>query len=196
MSAFRSVAASIAAGDWQKAERQLRALRRRYPERADVSYNLALVVRERGRFDEALDMLAATARRFPDYPQAAFERASTLLELGREAEAGDRLERYLVQWPDDADAHLLLGRIRVRQGDTGRARKHLAALEPSPADGNHDARLLAAQIDLRDGDLGRALTRFRELSRALPALRPSLLKELTQAPRGRIPIDSRRLGWS
>ena len=173
----------------------MRALRRRHPERADLAYNLALVIREQGRLDEALDLLADTAGRFPDYPQAVFEHANTLVALGRESEAGEELERYLGRWPDDADAHLLLGRIRVRHGDTGRARQHLAAVEGRLADDDHDATLLAAQIHLRDGDLARARALFRQLSRALPALRPSLLKELTQAPRGRIPIDSRRLDW-
>ena len=196
MSSLQSVAKAIAARDWKKAERQLQALRRRYPERADVSYNHALVVRERGRFDEALEMLAETARRFPDYPRASFEHANTLVALGREAEAGERLERYLGRWPDDADAHLLLGRIRVRRGDTDRARRHLAAVERHVADDDPDFALLAAQIHLRDGDLGRARSLLRQLSRADPALRPSLLKELTQAPRGRIPLDSRRLDWN
>ena len=173
----------------------MRALRRRHPERADVAYNLALVVREQGRLDEALDLLAETARRFPDYPQAAFEHANTLLALGRETAAGERLGRYLGRWPDDVDAHLLLGRIRLRHGETDRAKRHLAAVEGRLAYDHHDATLLAAQIHLRDGDLGRAQALFRQLSHAVPDVRPSLLKELTQAPRGRIPIDSRRLGW-
>ncbi len=196
MFSLQSVAKLLATGDWKKAERQLKVLRRRYPERADVAYNYALVVRERGRFDEALEMLAETARRFPDYPRASFEHANTLVALGCETEAVERLERYLGRWPEDADAHLLLGRIRVREGNTDRARQHLAAVERQVADNDPDATLLAAQIHLRDGDLGRAQAQFRQLSRADPALRPSLVKELTQAPRGRIPLDSRRLGWN
>ena len=93
MFSLQSVAKLLATGDWKKAERQLKVLRRRYPERADVAYNYALVVRERGRFDEALEMLAETARRFPDYPRASFEHANTLVALGCEPEAVERLER-------------------------------------------------------------------------------------------------------
>lgn len=195
MSSLQSVARSIASQDWEKAERQLRLLRRRYPGRPEVSYNLGLVVRERGRPEEALEILAETAARFPDYPFASFELANTLLALGREIEARDRREHHLSRWTEDADAHLLLGRIGLRHGDTEKARKHLAAIEQQLAGDNHDARLLEAQISLRSGDLEQARAKFKELSHAFPDMRPSLLKELTQAPRGRVPLDSRRLGW-
>ena len=193
---MQSAAKSIASREWKKAEQQLRVLRRRVPKRAEIAYNLALVVRERGRFDEAIEMLAETARRFPEYSLAPFELANTLLALGRETEARERLEQYLSRWPEDADAHILAGRIRLRQGDTVRARQHLAAIERDFADDNHEATLLAAQIHLRCGDLDQALALFKQLSRTVPGLRPDLLKDLTQAPRGRIPIDSRRLGWN
>ena len=192
----QSVARSIAARDWETAERQLRQLRRHFPDRADIPYNLALVLRESGRFDEALDTLAETAERFPDYRQAPFELANTLVALGRDREARDRLEQYLARWPGDADAHLLLGRIRLHHGDMDRAKDHLDALAPQIEAGDFDARLLAAQLHLRSGDLERALALFEQLSREAPDMRPGLLKDLTQAPRGRIPVDSRRLGWA
>lgn len=192
---LQSVAKSIAARDWETAEKKLRVLRRRHPGRAVVSYNLALVVRERGRHLEALELLAETAVRFPDHAFASFELANTLLMLGREREARERLEHHVSRWTGDADAHVLLGSLWMRHGDTERAKQHLAAVDRKPAGDNHDVALLEAQVCLRDGDFERAWVLFERLARASPDMRPSLLKELTQAPRGRLPLDSRRLGW-
>ena len=195
MSSMQAVARSIAARDWIKAEKQLRMLRRRLPNRPDVPYNLALVVRERGRFDEAVEILAHTASRFPEYAFASFELANTLLAIGREADARNQLEHHLSRWDDDDDAHLLAARIRLRQGNMDKAKEHLGAVRQLTPGNSHDARLLEAQISLRSGDFEQSRAVFRELSSAVPDMRPSLLKELTQAPRGRIPLDSRRLGW-
>ena len=195
MSSMQSVARSIAARDWSKAEKKLRLLRRRHPDRPDVPYNLALVIRECGRFDEAVEILSRTAARFPGYAFASFELANTLLAMGRETDARDQLEHHLARWEDDEDAHLLAARIWLRQGNTDKATEHLAEIERQIADDNHDAKFLEAQISLRTGDFERTRALFRQLSRAAPYMRPNLLKELTQSPRGRIPLDSRRLGW-
>jgi|GEM_PF-947807 tetratricopeptide (TPR) repeat protein len=188
----QSARTAIAASDWQEARRALTALLAARPDDAALAYNLALVEKRLGLAAAAEARLAALLAAHPDHANARFEHAAALMDRGAEAEALEGFEACLRLDPNDADALLNAGRLYNRLGDPASAMERLAAAARlRPGDAAIALALAEAQRDA--GDLTAADIVFRRLFATAPALRPAILKAMSQGPRGRLPLAATRL---
>lgn len=91
----------------------------RWPESADAWYNLALIQRRLGRFDDALASYAkALEHRITKPEEVHLNRAVIFADdLRREAEAEGELVKALTINPEYVPAHLNLANLREDQGD-------------------------------------------------------------------------------
>ena len=69
----------------------------------------------------------AMARGGDDYATLVNRLARVYVELNRPGEATQLIERQLHRHPDDADAHLLAGRLRLKSEDWDKAKQHYEA---------------------------------------------------------------------
>jgi predicted Zn-dependent protease len=170
--------------DWPFAETLLRGLIVRNGGHAGLHYNLGLVLRRQNKNALALVAFDAALAHDQNHPAARFERAAVLLDMGdhKAAEAGFR--SHLARDPGDADARLNLARLVLRREAAAEAMDIIAD------DGRLQARLVAVEA-LRDlGRLDEMQSLVSTLAEEMPRLRPSLLKLLSQGPRGRLSIHS------
>lgn len=183
----QSARLAIASADWQGARRALTALLAARPDDPALAYNLALVEKRLGMVAAAEARLAALLVEHPGHANARFEHAAALMDRGAETEALEGFEACLRLDPDDADALLNAGRLHQRLGDPNSAMERLAAADRlRPGDPAIELALAEAARDA--GDLATADAAFRRLFATVPALRPAILKAMSQGPRGRIPI--------
>lgn len=78
--------------------------------------NLSVVLRERGRADEALELLRRAARRDPSSPYVHRNRGNLLRDLGDAEGAAEAYEATLRLNPADEQAAVDLARVRLAQG--------------------------------------------------------------------------------
>lgn len=122
--------------------------------------NLALLLTDQGRRDEAVFHFAKAARLEPRNAANHYEYALTLAQLNRFEESRTEAEAALRQGPDLAEAHELLGGLRARDGDFDAALTHYeAAVRIKP-------NFFRAQLDLgialaARGDAARAAVHLR-----------------------------------
>ncbi len=97
---------------------------------------LALALSERGRFVEATNRLRSLLAGVPDHPAARLELARASLALGRLGGLPDWLAPCLTNPYTTRAAHLILGQVLLRNGDTEASSRHaqLAAAMPKPFD--------------------------------------------------------------
>src|SRR6187431_2872189 len=93
---------------------------------ANDRFLAAVASAEAGRLEEALG-LAAQARELDDRTPYAYLQADLLERLGRRAEALQHLEGIRLAAPDFAPARLLLGELRLAEGDVNVALGELEA---------------------------------------------------------------------
>ncbi len=94
---------------------------------------LAEALRRLGRTDEALQALAAAK---PDEPKTSLLRARCLVDAGRPSEAEGVLRTLIQLFPDNAEAHYLLGaalHAQRRWTDAGKELEQAAQLKGAPA---------------------------------------------------------------
>ena len=182
---------ALAAQDWPGARKALSRLLRADPGNASLHYNLGLVLRRMERPEEALVAFDTALRHASGHLNALFEKASIQMELGqiKEAEAG--FSAYAAQVTDDADAWLNLGRLRLRM-DLAEAAAEAFTRARTLRKDDMEARIGLAEAGLRLGQES-GLADLRRLHAEQQSLRPRLLKAMSQGPRGRIPLSSRRL---
>ncbi|GGE92842.1 tetratricopeptide repeat protein [Stappia taiwanensis] len=182
---------ALATEDWPTARKCLLALVRNDPANASLRYNLGLVHRRLGANDLALAALSRALDLSPGHANARFEQASVLLELGRLGEAAEAFDAYTRQAPKDADGWLNLARLRLRLDQAEQAleafARHDTLTGGDRASGGLESRIGIAEAQLRLGQPEGAAM-LQELYRDHPALRPRLLKSMSQGPRGRIPL--------
>lgn len=195
MYSIQSASKAIAAQDWQLAEKQLRLLYGKKKYVPEVPYNLALVVRLKGRPKEALKILTKTVRQFPDYQQASFELANTFVELGSVKEAHIQLKQHISKWTDDIDALKLIVRLEINQGNLEFAQQHLEKVQALLPSTEIEVEYLSAVLNLRFGKWEEARRQIQNLANLDPSMRPLLLQEVTHSQRGSIPLNPDRLGW-
>lgn len=183
--------AALARGDWAGAAEALRVLALAHPANASVRYNLGLALRRQGLDAAALEALTAAVRLDPSHANARFERAACRMDLGDLGEAHAEFTAYCRDVPDDPDGWLNLGRLALRLGDAaGAVAAFDRCLAVRPDDG--EARIGRAEaLTLAGRAEGPAL--LRALYAERPQDRPRLLKAMTQAPRGRLPLSARAL---
>lgn len=183
-------ARAIAVQDWPKAEAELRRLVKAKDAPAQAAYNLALVLIEGGKAQQAGAWFAKAVRREPTYAAAWFEYGRWHLSRGDLAKAGDAFEAVTRLEPEAEDGWRNLGRIRERLGEYEAS---LTAWEAVAglADGDGEAALgmLRALLELRRPEAARLRARLAEQ----PALRPGLLKVLTRTSAGTLSLNPARL---
>lgn len=182
---------ALASEDWPTARKCLLVLVRADPANASLRYNLGLVHRRLGANDLTLAALSRALELAPDHANARFEQASVLLELGRLGEAAEAFDSYTRQAPEDADGWLNLARLRLRLDQAELAldafARHQSLTKGDMTGGDLESRIGIAEAQLRLGQPEGAAT-LQELYWDHPALRPRLLKSMSQGPRGRIPL--------
>lgn len=178
--------AAAARGDWPAAEAALRELLPDTPDNPSLHYNLGLVLRRQGRFDEALAAIRTALDLQPGHQGALFEQAACLMDLGRLKEAEAGFTAYLEAFPDDPDGRSNRARIRLRLGEPQKA---LDDCERALS-GNAELSLHRAEA-LRDlGRLREAQAILLPLYQNHEKLRPAILRIITQGPKGAVPLDS------
>ena len=104
-----------------EAERQFRLALDTAPGLAAASYNLALVLVDRGKADEAIPMLEELALARPDDADFRFARGHALFAAARFAEAADQFAMVLAAHPDHRRAAFGLARALEEDGQTAEA---------------------------------------------------------------------------
>jgi tetratricopeptide (TPR) repeat protein len=132
------------------------------PTNAAVVYELANVLRSRGRNGEALELFLRYAQLVPDDYQGLGQIGNCLADLGRFAEAESYLRRAL-ELVDDATTHYSLGFVLTRLGRAAEAvGEYERALERDPSHVEARTNLAVTLVGLNQ--LERA---SRELTRVL-----------------------------
>jgi Tfp pilus assembly protein PilF len=114
-------------GELDDAERVLRFALTLEPDNTNVLGNLAHLLADRGRADEARQLHARLARLQPEPPFKFFDLGMEAMRRGDWAGARDLFLREIDRDPDYHEFHFWIAQAYLRLGDAGRARKHLAA---------------------------------------------------------------------
>jgi Tfp pilus assembly protein PilF len=114
-------------GELDHAERVLRFALTLEPDNTNVLGNLAHLVADRGRSDEAQRLHARLAKLQPEPPFKSFDLGMEAMRRGDWASARDLFQREIDRDPDYHEFHFWIAQAYLRLGDAGRARKHLAA---------------------------------------------------------------------
>lgn len=185
---------AIAARDWPKAEAELRRQVKAKDAPAQASYNLALVLIERGKAGQAGAWFAKAVKRDPGYAAAWFEYGRWHLARGALGDAARAFEAVTRLQPDSEDGWRNLGRVSERLGDfqTGLTAWQSVARLSGGADAEAALGTLRALLELRRPEAARVRAGLAEDR----ALRPGLLKVLTRTSAGTLSLDPSRLGGS
>lgn len=126
-------------GDWQQAERVLRAILEREPGNAPALSNLLLALERSGRAAES-EALQRKLARIEPYPAFHFlDRGLSAMRHGDFRVARDLFAKELDRDPYYHESHFWLGVANVHLGNLGEARKHLdLALEYSTTRGERE----------------------------------------------------------
>lgn len=114
-------------GELDEAERVLRFALTLEPDNTNVLGNLAHLLADRGRADEAQLLNARLARLQPEPPFKFFDLGMEAMRRGEWASARELFQREIDRDPDNHEFHFWIAQAYLRLGDAGRARKHLAA---------------------------------------------------------------------
>ncbi len=113
--------ALMARGEFEAAERDLRAAREAYPDDIAVLYNLAVIAERRGDYRNGLHYLDEAFARGLDRDNAHLLKAKLLDHLGRGGEARDTLEYYLTRRPGTREMYLARAEGSRAAGDADKA---------------------------------------------------------------------------
>jgi len=120
-------AASFEPRDAAKAEAAYREAVMLEPDFADAHLNLAALLCEQDRYEEAVAVCDEALRQWPDVPELHFNRALALEEGHRVRQALAAYERCLELSPDFAQAHFNLAALFERAGNVQKALRHFNA---------------------------------------------------------------------
>ena len=163
------LAASLRAGQFDRAEGACRALIALDPADADAWFNLGYVLRGLRRFEAALDAYGeAILRGMARAEDAHVNRAALLIEhLLRPGEAREELEAALAANPDSVAALLSLGQLHEDLGDAeAAAQTYRRLIEVAPGTGRAHARL--AGFELARGEIEPAIARLQRAAGLVP----------------------------
>jgi len=131
----------------------LEPAQRQDPANLNVSLLLIQACHDSFDFDKALQLARQTAARFDTSADAHFRLGYELETAGNFAESEAALERALSLALNHPEAHVALGRLKVRQGRYAEAVRHLqAALQRNSADRQARLELAKALIGLKERD--------------------------------------------
>lgn len=186
---MQKAAEAIAKGDWAAAERALRRLAQGKGAGAQVFYNLAKVLIEGGKPQQAGAWFGRAVKTKSDYALAWFELGRWRLDQGALAPAAEAFARAAQQDPSDADAWRNAARLQERLCRFDAARcswERLAALAPEDV----EVRLGRARACFELGEPEAA----EALLAGLPAeARAKALSVRTHVARGRLSLDPAKI---
>lgn len=153
----REGVAALERGDDRRAHEMLVKAVSASPTDVDARRQLAEVLWEEGRTDEAIDHIEAAIELDESHGPTVVRAGEMLLAVGRTDEAGQLAERALTLDHTTAGPWALRGRVYRRQGDAGRALADLQrALQYAPQ--SHDVLLDVAELHYQAGRAQRSLT--------------------------------------
>ena len=114
---FRRSMVLILLADYQGAQVDISELLRVKPQGAEANYAQGLIHFQRGRYSDAATHLWITAADFERYPLALFYLSCAQLKLGKSDLASQLAEQYLGLVQDSIRGRILLGYLRLLEGD-------------------------------------------------------------------------------
>jgi len=129
--------------------------------------NLATVLGQSGRLEEAVEQLNEAVRIKPDYAEAHYNLAKAMMELDKPKEAVAQYEESLRLDPNDPEAHYNLGNALLALGKTQAAVdqwEQAVELNPNHAEARNNLGAAFAQA----GRLPEAIDQFTEVVRIIP----------------------------
>lgn len=111
-------------GQLERTLEQLQELAERYPNYADIHFQLGCVFQDLKKSDEAIKRFKKAVRINSKYLEAHRHLATLFREKGDLEEALSCFRVILIQRPDFADIHNEAGEIHRELGNKGKARKH------------------------------------------------------------------------
>ncbi len=169
----------LAAQDWARAEKLLRAAAAKKTASADVFYNLAKVLEAAGKTRQMQQWLKRAVAAKPDYALAWYELGRRALDDNALEDAFTAFRRAHAADPHDRDAARSLGRVALRLGKWDVAAQCFAEFADS------EAQLALYRIAAERGE---PTTHLSQDLLAQSDLRSEVLKTLTRVAKGRLPM--------
>ena len=138
-------------GDTQAAEQVLNTVLARESRNVQALSNLALLMRDQGKFDEANVILARLEKEQPYAPYYFFDQGQAAFKRGDLAAAKAFFQRELKRDQYNHEFQFWLAVTHFKLGETEQAKKHMSkAMENSTTRKDHD--LYAAKLDRLTAD--------------------------------------------
>ena len=179
---------ALAAGDVAEAAASFAAALERNPDSIEARVNLGTALHQLGREREAAAAFSEVLNRQPDNRAALFNLAA-IAEPRQPEVAMDLYRKLLEMAPDDAEAHLRLGRLLAAAGDQQAAAGHLSQAR-SDLRFYPEAMLALATMAVANQREGDAIALLRE-ARGLAPTDPRLAGELVRLLAGATDLSVR-----
>ena len=181
---------AISQENWAEAERRILLLLDSDQTNPSLWYNLGLVRRRSGNNEQALEDFARTLELAPQHKGAMFERAAAYLDLENFNAALNDFAEFTAAYPDDSDGLLNLARIALHMEVPELA---LQAFQKRAELENDAENVLGAAEALQMQGDEQGISMLRRLFANNPAVRPELLKIMSQGSHGRVPLSSKAI---
>jgi tetratricopeptide (TPR) repeat protein len=150
----------LAAGQYDKAEKEYRDVLRLAPEDPAALRQLGSIYLDQGQTLQAYPLLKKSSELQPDDPEIQVKLAATFLSIGAYAEARDAAQQVLDKQPGNEQALLLLVDASRKPDDIEDARKLIQSLREKDED-RARYHLALGTLDLRQNDQPRAESEFK-----------------------------------
>ena len=155
-------AASMGKEEHQQLLKTFEEIEKDYPENRDLKLGLAILHRQAGSDQKALDLTDRLLKKDPDFVKAMIVKGRILNKLGRDGEAQKMLSDAVKRHPDRSRLRLLYARILVHGKKLDEARQQFEILlKQSPHDG--EIMLSLALVTLENGMEAEAEQYFNQL---------------------------------
>ncbi|GHB21064.1 hypothetical protein GCM10007094_06420 [Pseudovibrio japonicus] len=181
---------AISQENWPEAERRILLLLDGDQTNPSLWYNLGLVRRRSGNNAQALEDFARTLELAPHHKGAMFERAAAHLDLENFNAALNDFAEFTAAYPDDSDGLLNLARIALHMEVPELA---LQAFQKRAGMENDAENILGAAEAMQMMGDEQGISMLRRLFANNPAVRPELLKIMSQSSHGRVPLSSKAI---
>ncbi len=175
---FSHAIADLRAGQLDAAETSFRGILRDGGDVAPVHHNLAIVLQQRGRHEQALVEFDAASRIDPSYGPARLLASTSLVALGRYRDARAALEHAVRLMPREMNASLQLAAVCQRLADrmcVANAYRHVTQLAPDDAE--YAYRLGSAQLEVSESAYERLRQKHPTSARVQQALGREYLQQ-------------------
>jgi tetratricopeptide (TPR) repeat protein len=150
----------LAAGQYDKAEKEYRDVLRLAPEDPAALRQLGSIYLDQGQTLQAYPLLKKSSELQPDDPEIQVKLAAAFLSIGAYAQARDAAQQVLDKQPGNEQALLLLVDASRKLDDIDDARKQIQSLREKDQD-RARYHLALGTLDLRQNDQRRAESEFK-----------------------------------